>query len=752
MNKGHQEKPDELRHRAVQKALTIQREPDASELAMPPDMRRLVQELQVHQIELELQNDELQRTRGEAEQALARYTDLYEFAPVGYLTLDRGGTIRQINLSGARLIGVERGRLIGMRLPVLISAESRRPFEALFTKVFESRTKQSCEVVMQWGEREALTVEIVAQASEDGQECRIIGTDISERKRAQEILSVRLRLQQFAVAHSRAELLRKVLDEIERMTGGVVGVCYLLADEQRVLVREAWSTSTHAKFHGVQEDVQRCALAEAGVWADCVSQRRSIVYNDYAWPSEKIGLPELRVHALRVLVVPILRDDQIVALVGVANKATDFTQGDVKTVDYLADVAWEIAEHKKAADDRRDLQLRLQLAESQKMEAIGTLAGGIAHDFNNILAGILGGLTLLDIELHPTDENHGSIQDMMDLVTRGSDLTRQLLGFARRGKYDVRPLNLARVVAKTSAMFGRTRKELSIHLDFPPGLMAVLMDHTQIEQVLLNLFLNAAQAMPHGGTLNVRAENADLAGSTTRPDGLAPGPFVKLLVQDTGVGMDAATQARIFEPFFTTKEPGQGTGLGLASVYGIVRSHEGFITVESALGKGTTFSVYLPATDLPTSEEKTPAAVIERGVGTILVVDDEPHILDVLSRVLKKIGYDVLTASDGRKAVEMVRQQGASISLVILDMIMPEMSGSQTYDALREVMPSLKVLVSSGYSIDEQARELLARGCKGFIKKPFDIATLSSKVRELSQERPAATEMAGHRPTTCLER
>ncbi len=733
-NKGHQGGPDELRRRAVQKALTLHREPDAGELAMPPEKRRLVQELQVHQIELELQNDELQRAREETEQALARYTDLYEFAPVGYLTLDRGGLIQQVNLSGARLVGVERGRLVGMRLSVLISAESRRPFEALFAKVFESRTKQSCEVVMRWGEKEPVTVEIVAQVSEDGQACRIIAADISERKRAQEILSIHLQLQQFALVHSRAELLRRVLDEIERMTGGGVGVCYSLADDQRVLVREAWSTSTQGKLQGVQADVQRCALADAGVWADCVSQRRSVVYNDNAWPSEKMGLPELRIHVLRVLVVPILRVGQVVALVGVANKATDFTQDDVKTVDYLADVAWEIAEHKKAADERRDLQLQLQLAESQKMEAIGTLAGGIAHDFNNILAGLLGGLTLLDIELQPTNENHGFIQDMMDLVTRGSDLTRQLLGFARRGKYDVRPLDLARVVAKTSAMFGRTRKEVSIHLDFPPGLMAVLMDHTQIEQVLLNLFLNAAQAMPHGGTLEVRAENADLSDSTTRPSALGPGPFVKLAVQDTGVGMDAATQARIFEPFFTTKEPGKGTGLGLASVYGIVRSHGGFITVDSALGKGTTFSVYLPGTDLPTSEEKTPAAVIERGVGTILVVDDEPHILDVLTRVLKKIGYEVLAASGGRQAVEMVRQHGASISLVILDMIMPEMSGSQTYDALREVMPNVKVLVSSGYSIDEQAREMLARGCKGFIKKPFDIATLSSKLRALSQQ------------------
>jgi len=728
-NKGHREESDQLRRRALQKALTIRGEPE--ELEIPPETQRLVRELQVHQIELELQNDELQRARRQAEEALARFTDLYEFAPVGYLTLDRTGNIQQANLPGARLVGVERGRLIGMRLTHLIAAESRALFETLLTEVFESRTMRSCEMVMQWQreDRQPVTVEIVAQASEGGQECRIIATEISERKRARETLSIHLRLQQFAVAHPRVELLRKTLDEIERVTGGSLSVCYLLAGEPCELVREAWSTSAEAKLHGTQGDVQRCTPADAGLWADCVSQRRSIVYNDGARPS-------LPAHVVRALAVPILRNDRIVALVGVVNKATDFTQDDIKTVGYLADVAWEIAEHKQAVDERRDMQLRLQLAESQKMEAVGTLAGGIAHDFNNILAGILGGLSLIEIELHLSDEHRDSIRDMMELVNRGSDLTRQLLGFARRGKYDVRPIDLARVVAKTSAMFGRTRKEISIRLDFPPDLLAVLMDHTQIEQVLLNLFVNAAHAMPDGGVLDVRAENVAL-GSTARPDGLARGPFVKLVVRDTGVGMDAATQARVFEPFFTTKELGKGTGLGLASVYGIVKSHDGLITVESAPGEGATFSVYLPATDQPTSEEKTPAAVIQRGAGTVLVVDDEPHILHVLSRVLKKIGYDVLTASNGGEAVEKVRQEGRRISLVILDMIMPEMSGSQTYDALREVAPNLKVLVSSGYSIDEQAREMLARGCKGFIKKPFDIATLSSKLKALSKQRPS---------------
>ncbi len=388
----------------------------------------------------------------------------------------------------------------------------------------------------------------------------------------------------------------------------------------------------------------------------------------------------------------------------------------------------------------RYTQLQLQLAESQKMEAMGTLAGGIAHDFNNILAGILSELSVLDLELKGDDRSHASILDMVALVSSGSDLTKQLLALACRSPPDVKPLDLARMVARTSMMFGRTRKEIEIQLDLPPDLLAVLIDRTRIEQVLLNVFVNAAQAMPRGGRLILSAKNVALDSADVAPFGVAPGPFVRLDVRDTGVGMDAPTRARIFEPFFTTKGPGQGTGLGLASVFGIIKRHGGMISVESEVGKGATFSIFLVATDLPTPEEKTPAAVIVRGSGTILIVDDEQHILKALTRLLETIGYDTLTAASGQAAVEIVRRRGLGISLVILDMIMPEMSGSQTYDLLRKVAPGIKVLLSSGYSVEGQAQELLARGCQGFIQKPYDVATLSAVLhRSLTQVEPRAS-------------
>jgi len=394
----------------------------------------------------------------------------------------------------------------------------------------------------------------------------------------------------------------------------------------------------------------------------------------------------------------------------------------------LTGIFQDITERKQAEAEKEKLQA--QLVQSQKMEAIGTLAGGVAHDFNNILAGLLGGLSLLEVELGEPTTREADLEDMKALVERGAQLTKQLLGFARRGKYNVKPLDLGHVVAKTSAMFGSTRRDITVHLEVAPGLSPALMDHTQLEQVLLNLFVNAGQAMAGGGQLLLRVEDVLLAPEDTGPHGVAPGQFVKLVITDTGTGMDAATQGRIFEPFFTTKEPGKGTGLGLASVYGIIKSYDGFIQVESELGKGTTFTIFLPASQEPVASAKTPAVRVQRGKGTILLVDDEAVILNVCARLLKTMGYEVLSAGGGKEAIELLRQHGANVSLVILDLTMPEMSGAATYRALREVVPGVKVLLSSGYSIEGQAQELLAQGCSGFIQKPFDASTLSAKLRE----------------------
>ena len=388
----------------------------------------------------------------------------------------------------------------------------------------------------------------------------------------------------------------------------------------------------------------------------------------------------------------------------------------------------DVSERKRAEQEQERERERARLAQELKLEALGTLAGGIAHGFNNILQGILGELSLIEVELGEERARTLELREARALVDRGGVLMRQLLGFARQGKYDVKPLNLARVVERTSEVYGRSRRDLIITLELPSNLRAVVMDHTQLEEVLANLMVNAGQAMPNGGRLLIKAEEVELTASEVGPDA-APGPYVKLLISDTGTGMDAVTQARIFEPFFTTK--GQGHGLGLASVYGIIKSHGALIRVQSELGHGATFLLYLPVSAQLPAELSPRPTELQRGQGTVMIVDDEPGVLRVCGRMVEKMGYEVLSASGGRQAVDLLRQHGPRISLVILDMLMPDMNGAETFKALRELAPGLKVLLSSGYSVEGDVRELLAQGCSGLLQKPFDGATLSARLREL---------------------
>lgn len=388
----------------------------------------------------------------------------------------------------------------------------------------------------------------------------------------------------------------------------------------------------------------------------------------------------------------------------------------------------DITERKRVEEEKKKLEE--QLVRTQRIEAIGTLAGGIAHDFNNLLTGILGNVSLVLVKMDGEDPLRERLKNIEEYVQRGSDLAKQLLGFARGGKYEVKPTDLGKLILKSSEMFGRTKKEIQIHHRIQPGLWTVEVDRGQIEQVLLNLFVNAWQSMPGGGNLYLSADNVELGEVEVSPYKLKPGKFVRTTVADTGVGMSDAVKARIFEPFFTTRERDRGTGLGLASVYGILNNHGGFVNVESQEGKGSAFTFYLPASDkTPVHDSDSARNDIQTGSETILIIDDESMILDVGTRMLEGMNYRVMTAGGGGQGVKIYEKEHDRIDLVILDMIMPDLSGKETFEALVKINPSVKVLLSSGYSLDEQAREIMQKGCKGFIQKPFTMVELSQKVR-----------------------
>jgi PAS domain S-box-containing protein len=376
-------------------------------------------------------------------------------------------------------------------------------------------------------------------------------------------------------------------------------------------------------------------------------------------------------------------------------------------------------------------QLEKKLQQAQKMEAIGTLAGGIAHDFNNILMGITGRTSLMMTETDTQSPHYEHLAGIEAYVNSATDLTRQLLGFARGGKYQLKTIDLNRLVEKSARMFGRTRKEIDIHVELDKQLERVEVDPRQIEQVLLNLYVNAWQAMPDGGELVLRTENLNLNRNDVRLYDVNHGRFVRVIVTDTGTGMDEATIQRVFDPFFTTKERSRGTGLGLASAYGIIKNHGGFITVQSKVGSGTTFFLHVPATSKPISEERDPPINTAISNETILLVDDEEMIREVGRQMLRKLGYTVYTAQSGEQALQLCKQKQPAFDLVILDMIMPGMNGGETYDRLKQIDPGICVLLSSGYSIDGQASDILSRGCNGFIQKPFNLMELSSATRKV---------------------
>ncbi len=388
---------------------------------------------------------------------------------------------------------------------------------------------------------------------------------------------------------------------------------------------------------------------------------------------------------------------------------------------------------KRVEAQEKSRLLEAQLLHSQKMEAVGNLAGGIAHDFNNLLTGILGYASLITLTAAPDSEAFKAAVVIQDAADRASRLTAQLLGFARKGKNLAVPVDIHKTIVDITSLLERTLdKNIQIRTFLAPGTVTVIGDPTQLQQILMNLAMNAGDAMPEGGemTFSTRIILLDDAFCGSH-SGAPQGRYARIDVADTGMGIPKHHLEKIFDPFFTTKEQGKGTGLGLSMVFGIVKNHGGIIEVESEVGVGTRFKVYLPLADggVAVEDENFSLRGEAGGArGRILLIDDQETVRDVCSKMLATLGYTVSTARDGREGVEHYRRFGKDVDLVIIDMIMPNLGGRDCFREIKTMNPDVRALLSSGFSLDGSVQEIMDEGIAGFIQKPYRLEELSNAV------------------------
>jgi two-component system cell cycle sensor histidine kinase/response regulator CckA len=385
-------------------------------------------------------------------------------------------------------------------------------------------------------------------------------------------------------------------------------------------------------------------------------------------------------------------------------------------------------------DISTEKRLGAQLQQAQKMEAIGTLAGGVAHDFNNLLQAVLGYSDLLLLERDRDGSGYHELQGIRNAALRATELTQQLLTFSRKVESKLRPINLNNEIMQVRELLGRTiPKMIAIDLRLEKYLHTVNADPNQIGQALMNLAVNAKDAMPEGGTMTIETGNVTLDEQFCASHvGAKPGAYVMLSVNDTGMGMDKETRAHIFEPFYTTKSQGTGTGLGLAMVYGIVKGHGGYIECDSVRGKGAEFRIYLPVIEQePVIGEEEDTALPKGGTETILIIDDEKLIRDLGEKALSSFGYMVLTAPDGASAIKLYSSEWERIDLIILDLIMPRMSGTLCFEKIMEINPDAKVIIASGYAENGRMKRSIEKRVRGFIGKPFNVRHLLRAIREI---------------------
>ncbi|MBC8450775.1 GAF domain-containing protein, partial [bacterium] len=586
--------------------------------------------------------------------------------------------------------------------------------------------------------------DVVKVESDNGSPVRIRGLmiDITERKRAEaEQIRLRQRLESLwniskLVDEDQQSLTSHILEEVIRLTdsryafhgapdeGGVAMAAHSLHQE----VAEDFATS-EIELH--------LPIAQGGPWADAVRDKRPVIANEYAAAgADGAGFPAGHVQLSRLLVVPVIVEDRVVSLVTAADKATDYTEDDARDVEAFAANIQMILDRRKANEEREET--REQLLQAQKMDAVGMLAAGIAHDFNNLLTAIQGYIDLAAMKTDEADLLLSHLRQARSAAERAGGLTRQLLLFGRKQPMELSLLSLNQTAEDMLKMLNRIiGEDIAVATDLDPGLWPVRADASNLEQMIMNLVVNARDAMAEGGSLTVATENLvlDKVSAEFSP-GRQPGKYVCLSVTDTGTGMDEETARRVFEPFFTTKEVGKGTGLGLSVVYGIARQHGGWVSVQSEPGNGTQFKVCLPAFTGELSErvEEEVSVGMSRGGGErVLVVEDDDSVRELAAKALTDNGYAVQEADSAEEAMRAFKGDDGAFELLFSDVILPGNRGDELAEELVALKPELQILLTTGYA-DERSHWSALRE-RGFplLRKPYSLNDLILAVQEAAR-------------------
>ncbi len=791
--------------------------PEDLQARSPEEVQLILHELQVHQIELEMQNEELRLAQIELDAERARYFDLYDLAPVGYCTISQGGLIVEANLTIATLLGVTRDSLINQPIFRYIFKEDQDSYYRRIQQLFSSGEQQSCELRMVHADRTSFWahLETTVALNKDGATAgRVVLNKVPERQRAEDRLRQEQlfsksileslpaifymytypenRLVVWNKAHETllgygpgemagmhvtdwfvTEAKEAVLQAIETvMDKGQNSIeAPLLTKDGRllpfILSGVKFATEERLYFMGIGVDISERRQAEEqlrenvarlkalfNATSDSVilidTEGTILDLNENSALRRELDKGEMRGQKLydflpaeaaanrRKAVAQTIQEKRLVQYDEVRG-GKDYrvrlfpVMNDLGKVFQVASFSRDITESKQAEEEKA--QLEAQFHQAQKMESIGQLAGGVAHDFNNMLGVILGHAELAQNQLAPNHPLFNNLEEIRKAAKRSAQITRQLLAFARKQTVAPKVLDLNETVEGMLKMLRRLIGE-NINLIWMPesDLWPVKMDPSQIDQILANLCVNARQAIGAGaGSITVETGNSTLDEEYCDTHaGFVSGDYVRIAVNDNGCGMDRQILAHIFEPFFTTKQVGEGTGLGLATVYGAVKQNNGFIYAESEPGQGATFTIYLPRYQGVVGQVQT-AEVTESaltGHETILLVEDELTILEMTTNMLEILGHRVLAVGTAEEAIRLGAVHEGEIDLLMTDVIMPEMNGRDLAKRLLANQPEMRVLFMSGYAANILANQGVLDEGVNFIEKPFSMQELAAKVRQ----------------------